>query len=435
MRTRVKRRGSFGKRSVGLVGVLALIGLAVGAVSAAGAAGSASVTSGASGSSAAPHVVHGCYGLYPGGGQAAVSSGAGFASKPAYANKYIEYPPGCRGHDEPDVAAISSAANSASNVSYSIVLPTDGTGTGARQVVDMGPTFWIGAATQDSHSLFGQAFEELQFYPDAMLASPYCGSNGSFFTTHSPNTYTVCAPAWAVNPSTFTEYAAFNGLLKRSGMSTPLVMHGGDTVHIRFFKGTQTGTPFNISVSDVTTGQSSQTLVLTGGVDGPLAPLSGANTTANFMKWGAVAQAPLSIAWETGHPNYNTYPLAPECLPGMFNCYSYNVTAGWQHSAPLQIKSAQFNNSTVNPTSWTVVDSQGGAQQDIVWCGSINALGSNGTCVFPWYSYNGTAHAVEFGGTYPGVTNSYNTYNQFAKTAACSSRFCATTLSPNPPIP
>ena len=67
--------------------------------------------------------------------------------------------------------------------------------------------------------------------------------------------------------------------------------------------------------------------------------------------------------------------------------------------------------------------------------------GSNGSCTFPWYSYRASAAALEFGGAYPNVTNSYNTYNQFRRTPTCSGPFgpntifCPTTLSPKPPIP
>jgi hypothetical protein len=381
-----------------------------------------------SGRPAAAHkaIAHRCFGLFPG-------RGAG--------DRYIEYPAGCSGHDEPDLAAISSGANTASNITWTIVLPTDGTGTLGRRVVDLGPTFWFGAAVGDSKSLYGQAFQELQFYPDSTLTSPACGSDGSFTTISTPNKYTVCSPVWAVKPSTFEEYAAFNGMLKRSGTTQPLVMNAGDTVTVHYSKGTQAGTPFNIVVTDVTTAQHSATLVLSGGVDGPLAPLTGANTTSNYMRWGAVQQAPLSLAWEIGHPNQFTYPLAPACYPGMFNCYSYNVTAGWQHTTPLKVRSVRFNNDTVLPSSWTVVDGQGGSQQDIAFCGTYNAAGSNGSCTFPWYSYRAPAAALEFGGTYPNVTDSYNTYNQFRKTPTCAGPFgpntifCPTTLSPKPPVP
>ena len=372
-------------------------------------------------------VAHRCFGLYP--------------NESDYGSRYIQYADGCYGHDEPDLAPISAVANTSQNITWTIVLPADGTGVGARAVVDVGPTFWFGAAVRDLKSLFGQAFEELQFYPDSTLSAPFCSPNGNYSTTSTPNKYTVCSPVWAVDPSTYAEYAAFNRMLVRSGTTQPLVMNAGDTVTVHYAKGTQTGSPLNITVADVTTGQQSAVLVLSGGVDGPLSPLSGTNTTSNNLQWGATQQAPLSLSWEIGHPNGYTYPAAPACYPGMFNCYSYNVTQGWQHTAPLKVKSVKFNNNTVTPTSWTVVDGEGGSQQDITYCGKYNAPGSAGSCTFPWYSYNGTAAAIEFGGVSAGVTQQYGAFNQFRKAQTCAGLFgpntlyCATTLSPTPPIP
>jgi len=310
-------------------------------------------------------------------------------------------------------------------------------------VIDVGPTFWFGAALKDSHSLDSQAFEELQFYPDSTLAASGCASNGGFTVTSTPNKYTVCSPVWAVNPSSFVEYAAFNGMVTTTGSTTqPFVMTGGDSITVHYFKGTQTGAPFNITVTDNTTSTSATTLVLDAGTgksdpDGTLSPLAGANTTSNFMKWGAVQQAPLSLSWEIGHPNIYKYNVS-ECVPGQaFDCYSYNVTNGWLPITPLRITSAQLNNKTANPTSWTTTDSQGGSAEDVRWCGSYNAAGSGGSCTFPWYTYNGTASAIEFGGSFTGTTDAYNTYHQFATTTLCSGGtiYCATTLSPKPPIP
>ena len=270
--------------SVHAPGTLAAV-VVVSVITSFAAVGATTVATGSAQSSGRPvahkATAHRCFGLFPG-------RGAG--------DHYIEYPAGCSGHDEPDLAAISSGANTASNITWTIALPTDGTGTLGRRVVDLGPTFWFGAAVHDAKSLDGQAFQELQFYPDSTLTSPACGSDGSFSTISTPNKYTVCSPVWAVNPSTFEEYAAFNGMLKNSGTTQPLVMNAGDTVTVHYSKGTQAGTPFNIVVTDVTTGQHSATLVLSGGVDGPLAPLTGANTTSNYMRWGAVQQAPLSLA-------------------------------------------------------------------------------------------------------------------------------------------
>ena len=433
-----RRVGRLRAGLLGAAGLLLVSGVSVLAAPAtSGAAGAARSRPAAA--APAKKVVHRCFGVLP-GRPAGPSSGGGYSTQSAVTRRQIQYPEGCLGHDEPDLAPVTSAANTAQNVTWTVVLPLDGTGAGSRRVMDLGPTFWFGATLQDSNSLFGQAFDELQFYPDSTLAAPYCGTDGSYFIDLTPNKYTMCSPVWAVDTKTFSEHAVFNGLVTRSGSTSPLVLNGGDTVTVHLFAGAQTGNPLNIVVADITTGKQSTPLVVSSVADGPLTPVTGSNVTSNFLQWGLIDQAPMSMSWEIGHPNIYDYPLAPECLPGMFNCYSYNVTKGWQHITPLEVKKVQFANG-VQPTSWAVVDGQGGIALDSTWCGTYNAAGSNGSCTFPWYSYNSTAGAIEFGGSYAGVTNTYNTAHQYPQSRSCAgpegsnSTYCATSLTPKPAIP
>ena len=124
----------------------------------------------------------------------------------------------------------------------------------------------------------------------------------------------------------------------------------------------------------------------------------------------------------------------------MFNCYSYNVTQGWAQITPLVIRSAKFANG-VTPSSWAVADGQGGAAEVNEWCGLYDAVGSGGSCTFPWYSYSAAAGGIEYGGAYANVTNDYGAQNQFPQTERCRSpigpdtNYCSTTLTPKPPIP
>lgn len=392
-------------------------------------------------SSAATYTRH-CFAKYPGGADGYFHTGKGEVQ--------IQYPDNCYGHDEPDISPVSTAANSASNVTWTFVLPKDGT---TRSVLDLGPTFWAGANLVDNKSLGNQAFEELQFYPDFTLHSQDgsgaegCGPDGSFNGTHTVGKWTICSPSWAVDPITFNEYAAFNGMVTKAGSTTlPFVMSSGDKITVSYTKGAQTGTPFNIKVTDNTTKTTATTLVLNAGAgksdpDGPLGPVAGANTIANHLYWSGLA-APLSISWEIGHPNFFTYPAAPQCVQGMFNCYSYNVTNGWLKTTPLKITSAKFNSNTVTPKSWAVGDSYGAWYYDVAYCGVYNNPLGNGFCTFPWYTYNSTANAIEFGGSYAGTASAFNTYKQFGTTYSCNTNggpgtqyLCATTLVPNPPIP
>ncbi len=404
-------------RRVLVVGVVA--GLAAAAAAALPAAASAA------GSQPATTVRTECFGLYPGD----ASYG------------HIKYARGCYGHDEPMLNAESAAAGTATDITWTVILPKDGTVAPVRKYVDMAPTFWFGATVNDPSSLNSQAELEVQFYPDSKLASPFCGSTGSFSTVLTPNTYTSCMPVWAVNPTTFTEYAAFNKMLNVSTSSTtPLVMKAGDTVSVRIYV---SGAPahYNVLVKDVTSGKQSSVIPIVSGTDGPLANAYSTNVHTNDLLWGAVQNTPLSLAWEIGHPNFYTVPRAPECVPGMFNCFSYNVTKGWNRTAaPLQVKSVYFlNGTTSKPSSWSTVDGQGGSDQDVIYCGSYNAAGSGGSCTFPWYSYNGTDTAIVFGGAWPGTTFSEGTYHQYATSAACSGPYgpiyCATTMPNKPPIP
>jgi hypothetical protein len=101
--------------------------------------------------------------------------------------------------------------------------------TDASTAVDAaGPTFWIGGTVSDPESLFGQAFLELQFYPNSHLSS--CSSNGGFGVSHAQDKYTVCSPVWKIDLNGKTEHAAFNAMLTESAGGGPLVMHAGDTI-------------------------------------------------------------------------------------------------------------------------------------------------------------------------------------------------------------
>jgi hypothetical protein len=103
------------------------------------------------------------------------------------------------------------------------VLPKDGT----VPVSAVGPTFWWGGTVTDPnpHSLFGQAFLEVQFYPDAIVNT--CSSDGGFNVTYAPNKFSVCSPAWQVTTTSKQENAAFNAELFNGLSNHPLVMNQG----------------------------------------------------------------------------------------------------------------------------------------------------------------------------------------------------------------
>src|SRR5579862_5312598 len=137
---------------------------------------------------------------------------------------FVWYTSSCTGHDEPEIDPLSNHAGSAKDLTWTIVLPTNG----GAQVDSVGPTFWIGGTVTDPNSLFGEAFLELQFYPNSVVTG--CTAGGGFNLTYSPNTYSVCSPVWEVSKHGSSESAAFNAMLTDAATGGPLLMHAGDTV-------------------------------------------------------------------------------------------------------------------------------------------------------------------------------------------------------------
>jgi len=106
---------------------------------------------------------------------------------------------------------VSSLRGSAQDLTWTAVLPADGT----VPVSAVGPTFWWGGTVTDPNpqALFGQAFLEVQFYPDAIVNN--CSSAGGFNVTYAPDKFSVCTPVWQVgsksnfaNGSTANKWAA-----------------------------------------------------------------------------------------------------------------------------------------------------------------------------------------------------------------------------------
>ena len=205
--------------------------------------------------------------------------------------EYVWYTSSCTGHDEPEIDPLSNAPGSAQDLTWTIVLPSNAPGTTAAQegqVDSVGPTFWIGGSVTDPHSLFGQAFLELQFYPNSVVTN--CTSGGGYDVTYSANTYSACSPVWEVSPHGSSESAAFNAMHVDSATGGPLLMHAGDTVtDHQYVTSAQDG--MHITVTDVTTGHTG-TIVLDSKIDGPLMPAYSVQKLGNALGWGLVNDAP-----------------------------------------------------------------------------------------------------------------------------------------------
>jgi hypothetical protein len=357
-----------------------------------------------------------------------VQSGAGdcIARHSTSSGEYqYTYTAGCSGHDEPELDPVSSLAGSAQNLTWTAVLPTDG----AVPVSSVGPTFWWGGTVTDPnpHALFGQAFLEVQFYPDSIVNT--CASDGGFNVTYAPNKFSVCSPTWQVTTTSNKENAAFNAELYKGSSHDPLVMNAGDTIKIHFFVVSQTE-GWHIKVTDVTTGQSG-TIVLNSKY-GPMLPAFSAQKIGNALGWGAVDDTPNSFVWEIGHTSPFTTPAAQFCLPGQTTCDSYD-TAHWLGFSPLQIKSVTFGGGST-AKNWAVVSDFGGISEINNNCSSYGGP----FCTYPWYAFNGADKAFTYGADYPMTQFDYGKAAQFAQAQLCGgpfgpdSTFCDTVLSPTP---
>jgi hypothetical protein len=330
----------------------------------------------------------------------------------------IYYSPGCTGHDEPELDPVSSAPGSAKDLTWTVVLPTDG----SRPVSDTG-VFWFGSLVNEPASQFGEAYAELQFYPDAVVKK--CFDNGGYSLTPAPNTYTACSPIWQVNPKSQAETAAFNGMLRHGSTSSPLVMHAGDTVKIHFFV-TKAEDGFHETVIDVTTGQRG-TIVLNSAKYGPFMPVYSKQRIGNALKWGLVDDTPMAFVWEIGHTSDFATPAGAFCLPGDPACTSYDAST-WAGIKPLRIRSVTFGDGS-HPQRWAAVSDYGGTAEIGQYCPTYGTP----FCTYPWYS-RARDGSWNYGVDYPDTVADYGKAAQFATDTKCggpygsNSTYCVTTL-------
>jgi hypothetical protein len=366
-------------------------------------------------------------GLAASAAAAGAESGAGdcIAHHPSIYGEYqARYTGSCSGHDEPELDPVSSLAGSAKDLTWTVVLPSDG----SVPVSSVGPTFWWGGTVTDpnKNALFGQAFLELQFYPDAIVSN--CTPDGGFNVTQAPNKFSVCSPTWQLSPN-FAETAAFNAELFNGNTSQPLVMNAGDTIKIHFYVGAP-GPGWNINVADVTTGQSG-TITLNSKY-GPMLPAFDTQEIGNALGWGLVDDTPNSFVWEIGHTSDFSKPAGQFCVPGQAFCDSYDQ-AHWLGFKPLQIKSVTFADGST-AREWAAVSDFGGKAEVSQYCPTYGAP----FCIYPWFTFNGTSNAFAYGADYPGTKFDYNMAGQFQQTLNCGgpfgpdSTYCDTVLKPTP---
>ncbi len=336
----------------------------------------------------------------------------------------IYYTPGCTGHDEPELDPVSSAPGSARDLTWTVVLPADGT----TRVDSVGPTFWFGGTVTDPHSLFGQAFYELQFYPNSIVN--HCTQGGGFNVTFAPGVYSVCSPTWRVHDN--IEDAAFNAMLRDGSSSKPLLMHSGQTIQVHIFA-TPAHDGFHIKVADLSTGHSGL-IVLNSAQDGPLNPVFNTQRIGGALAWGIVNDTPNSFVWEIGHASPYHNPPDQFCIPGQPRCPSYDAAHWAGFGAPLKISSVRFGNGS-QPNSWAVVSDFGGSDE-VVHSRECHGTYGGPFCIYPWYTYSAADHSFRYGVDYPGTTFDFGKAAQFATTPQCGgpfgpdSTYCDTVVLP-----
>jgi hypothetical protein len=335
----------------------------------------------------------------------------------------VEYAAGCSGHDEPEINPLSSAPGSARELTWTVVLPSDG----SFPVSATGPTFWFGGPVTDPNSLFGQAFVELQFYPDSLVTN--CTPSGGFVVAQAPNTYTACSPVWKLTATgqknRFHETAAFNAMLADSANTkNPLVMHAGDTVTVHWYT-TAAQDGWHVTVTDLATGHSG-TIVLDSPQDGPLMPAFDTQALGNSLAWGLVHDAPAAFVWEIGHTSPYSTPPSQFCLPGQTDCSSYDAAA-WAGTLPIQIQSVTFADGS-HAKHWAVVSDFGGKTEILQNCSSYGGR----FCIYPWFSLGSSG--FHYGVDFPDTIDDFGQADQFAPTTQCSgpfgpsSTYCATVI-------
>jgi len=346
------------------------------------------------------------------------------AHRPNYIEGKLEvrYDAECTGHDEPELAPVSSAPGSARDLTWTVVLPSDGSVT----VDAVGPTFWFGGTVTDPNSLFGQAFVELQFYPNAVVTN--CTPGGGFVVKNVPGSYGVCSPVWKLTqtgtPGVFHETAAFNAMLTNGTPNQPLIMHSGDTVTIHWFT-TAAQDGFHVTVTDLTTGEYG-TIVLNSKQDGPLMPAFDTQAIGNALGWGLVNDTPNSFVWEIGHESPFSSPPAQFCVAGDPACDSYDA-AHWAGFSPIRILGVTFGDGS-SARQFAAVSDLGGNAEVLQTCPSVGGL----FCTYPWYTLGTTG--FHYGVDYLDTRKDFGQGSQFATTMQCGgpfgpdSTYCMTVL-------
>jgi List-Bact-rpt repeat protein len=353
----------------------------------------------------------GCYGIWP-------------ATVPT-----APYAGGCQGHDEATLSFYSNASGSGGNVSWSATLPVDASAT--QNQSDLYSAVWFGLPATAASAWLGECFLEAQLYPDASwsdrtLAHPAATDNGNWIGR---------VVGWQIDLTSGREDTCFSQPLYRTAPGTPQVLNltQGDRIRVQFSGWAGSAYGENVTLSDLTTGNSSSVTAFNASDGGPIRPAYGTSAYEDSILWSPGGGLPASMGFELGRGGNPTIPSNSSflgCSPGVppatalnpsVPCPSYDPSS-WANDTrqPWVIGAPTFGTgvSRSTPAQVGFSDDLGGAQAITTLSNGtcLNRVGSS-FCTYPWFSYSCPTGGFDFGATdFAGVTDDFGQQLEYAQT-------------------
>jgi len=330
------------------------------------------------------------------------------------------YPDDCYGHDEPGLSAYSSLPGSGGNVSWSFTLPTDRDATHNQS--DLYGTFWFGMVLSDAHSALGEAFLELQFYPDHSWFSA---------TTVNGNWIGLARVVQADLTTGYLDDAYVSPLLIGGTPGRYLNMHEGDSIEVNLTGWAGNPLGEGLVVRDRSSGVEADHHLYNSSGGYPLNPSYSTNSIPDALEWTNTGAPAVSFAFEVGHGQHPPFPENSSfrgCTPGpppptpqnpSVPCPSYDPSS-WANdtASPLRLSPPVFWNATERATAAEVeILGPVGGPAGIDPMSNDSCRGREGSayCAYPWFSYSCSDRAFEFGATnYPETSVDFGKYGAYA---------------------
>ncbi|MCI4340043.1 MAG: PKD domain-containing protein [Thermoplasmata archaeon] len=330
------------------------------------------------------------------------------------------YPDECYGHDEPGFSAFSNLPGSGGNVSWTFTLPTDRDATHNQS--DLYGTFWFGMVLSDPGSALGQAFLELQFYPDHIWTSA---------TTVNGKWIGAARVVQADLQDGYLDDAYVSPLLIGGISGQYLTMNQGDSIAVNLSGWIGNPLGESVVVADRTLGVEADHRLYNQTGHYPLNPSYSTNSYPDALEWTDTGAPAVSFSFETGHSANSAYPENSSfggCSPGpppstarnpAVPCPSYDAS-NWANDTgtPLRVSAPVFWNGSTRATAAEIdiVNPVGGEPlMDTASNGTCAGRDGSAFCTYPWYSYACSFRAFEFGATnYPETSVDFGKYNQYS---------------------